>query len=152
MAVSSDQLAEDGKEKGKAVIVLHTWKDHLWEMGSKLDPPEDVPIQIGNADAGQSEQSTEENGDDGQPAEITKAMDNLTTQDGPSQEVPTASAPQSFKYTPEEVTDLLHKSFAGTCNDAIESTDVRFPNPIHNIQHLPYLTCASQLSVACRFS
>ena len=26
-------------EKGKAVHVLHTWKDHLFDMGTKADPP-----------------------------------------------------------------------------------------------------------------
>ena len=26
--------------KGKAAIVLHMYKDYLWEMGSKSDPPE----------------------------------------------------------------------------------------------------------------
>ncbi|KAK2465518.1 hypothetical protein APHAL10511_002410 [Amanita phalloides] len=38
MAVPSDQLSEDAK--GKAVLLFHTWKDHLWEMGSKGDIPE----------------------------------------------------------------------------------------------------------------
>ena len=38
MAISSDQITEGGK--GKAVIVLHAWKDHLWDMGSKLDVPQ----------------------------------------------------------------------------------------------------------------
>jgi translation initiation factor 2D len=44
MAVTSDVLREaDTKElKGKAVYVLHTWKDCLWDMGisSKQDIPE----------------------------------------------------------------------------------------------------------------
>ncbi|KAI0696389.1 eukaryotic translation initiation factor SUI1 family protein [Cerioporus squamosus] len=49
MAVSSDTLrsAEETDVKGKAVYVLHTWKDALWEMGlnKKADPPEPRPIQ-----------------------------------------------------------------------------------------------------------
>ncbi|KAI0270474.1 hypothetical protein BC834DRAFT_1039235 [Gloeopeniophorella convolvens] len=28
---------------GKAVLVLHTWKDHLWAMGAGGEPPEAVP-------------------------------------------------------------------------------------------------------------
>ena len=43
MAVSSDTLrsAEEKDTKGKAVYVLHTWKDALWEMGPSkgTDPP-----------------------------------------------------------------------------------------------------------------
>ncbi|ESK85165.1 eukaryotic translation initiation factor sui1 family protein [Moniliophthora roreri MCA 2997] len=84
LAVSSDQLADGGREKGKAVIILHTWKDHLWEMGNKSEPPEDVPIQRNGADA---EQADGENG----------AVE------------PSATIP-NFSYTPEEISDLLHKS------------------------------------------
>lgn len=41
MGVPSSSL-ERGDVKGKAVLVLHTWKDHLWEMGDRRneDPPE----------------------------------------------------------------------------------------------------------------
>ncbi|KAI0351003.1 eukaryotic translation initiation factor SUI1 family protein [Trametes cingulata] len=43
MAVSSDTLrsAEETDVKGKAVYILHTWKDALWEMGvnKKVDVP-----------------------------------------------------------------------------------------------------------------
>ncbi|KAI0340373.1 eukaryotic translation initiation factor SUI1 family protein [Trametopsis cervina] len=43
-ALSSDELkqASDEDAKGKAVYVLHTWKDFMWDMGSsnKLDMPE----------------------------------------------------------------------------------------------------------------
>lgn len=38
MALPSDEL-KDGK-KGKAVLVLHTWKDCLWDLGSGCDVPE----------------------------------------------------------------------------------------------------------------
>ena len=39
MALPSNEIREDGK-KGKAVYVLHTWKDCLWELGSGGDVPE----------------------------------------------------------------------------------------------------------------
>ena len=49
MAVSSDTLrsAEETDIKGKAVYVLHTWKDALWEMGpsKKTDPPPPREVQ-----------------------------------------------------------------------------------------------------------
>ncbi|KXN90431.1 Eukaryotic translation initiation factor 2D [Leucoagaricus sp. SymC.cos] len=40
MAVSSSDLKakSDADEKGKAVLILHTWKDRLWEMGQKVEP------------------------------------------------------------------------------------------------------------------
>lgn len=37
MVLTSDQLR--GAGKGKAVNIVHVWKDHLWEMGGKEDPP-----------------------------------------------------------------------------------------------------------------
>ena len=44
MAVSAETLRRADKEdiKGKAAIILHTWKDSLWDLGSskKLDVPE----------------------------------------------------------------------------------------------------------------
>ena len=43
MAVDSDKI-DHGVTKGKAVIVLHTWKDYLWTIGSKCEPPEAVLV------------------------------------------------------------------------------------------------------------
>ena len=43
MAVDADKI-NDGVNKGKAVVVLHTWKDHLWALGSRGEPPEALPI------------------------------------------------------------------------------------------------------------
>jgi len=40
MLLDSEDIKED--EKGKAVHILHTWKDTLWQSGSKPDPPSDV--------------------------------------------------------------------------------------------------------------
>jgi translation initiation factor 2D len=48
MTVDSDKI-DNGVTKGKAVIVLHTWKDHLWAIGCKDDPPE--AVRVGAADA-----------------------------------------------------------------------------------------------------
>lgn len=41
LLLDSKDIKED--EKGKAVHVLHTWKDALWQSGKKGDPPTDVP-------------------------------------------------------------------------------------------------------------
>lgn len=48
MALPGDQISETGK--GKAVNIFHTWKDHLWEMGGKDQPPPPRAIEI-NAEA-----------------------------------------------------------------------------------------------------
>ncbi|KAF9256200.1 eukaryotic translation initiation factor SUI1 family protein [Marasmius fiardii PR-910] len=121
MAVSSDQLADGGKEKGKAVWVLHTWKDHLWGLGSKEEPPEDVPIQTGT----QAEGSTEEVNDgqtvEDQPAAIANATDkveDLSTNDNQLPEsgdhdaetAQSSSQNPTYTYTPDEISTLLYKS------------------------------------------
>lgn len=40
MVLPSTDIKED--MKGKAVHVIHTWKDTLWNSGSKGDPPESI--------------------------------------------------------------------------------------------------------------
>ncbi len=57
MAVSTETLqrAEDTDVKGKAVFVLHTWRDALWETGTEkaADVPE--PSPLGNRQRSQGE-------------------------------------------------------------------------------------------------
>ena len=45
MAVRGDDMGEDGK-KGKAVYVLHTWKDCLWELGGGGEVPEPRNLEV----------------------------------------------------------------------------------------------------------
>ncbi|KDQ16990.1 hypothetical protein BOTBODRAFT_172600 [Botryobasidium botryosum FD-172 SS1] len=40
MALSSTELNEDSK--GKAVYIIHTFQDALWELGSKSNPPQTI--------------------------------------------------------------------------------------------------------------
>ena len=50
MAIDADKI-DNGVTKGKAVIVLHTWKDHLWAIGSQGDPPEAVSVAAAGVEA-----------------------------------------------------------------------------------------------------
>lgn len=64
MALPSNEIKEDGK-KGKAVFVLHTWKDSLWELGSGGDVPEAREIderveKDGEGEAGQEAQNAQD--------------------------------------------------------------------------------------------
>ena len=45
MAVDADQI-DNGATKGKAVVVLHAWKDHLWILGFKGELPDALPIAV----------------------------------------------------------------------------------------------------------
>ncbi|KAI9432743.1 hypothetical protein H4582DRAFT_2191820 [Lactarius indigo] len=44
MAVDADRISNNSANKGKAVVVLHTWKDHLWSLGSRGEQPDVVPV------------------------------------------------------------------------------------------------------------
>jgi len=44
MALTSDQIR--GAGRGKAVNIVHTWKDNLWEMGGKDDPPAPRVVEL----------------------------------------------------------------------------------------------------------
>jgi translation initiation factor 2D len=50
MAIDADKI-DHGVTKGKAVIVFHTWKDHLWAIGSKGEPPEAVAVSAAGGEA-----------------------------------------------------------------------------------------------------
>jgi translation initiation factor 2D len=64
MAVCSDKI-DNGVTKGKAVNVLHTWKDYLWAMGCKVDPPEAVPLVAAGVDAAVDGNQEKDGGADG---------------------------------------------------------------------------------------
>ncbi|KAG6811004.1 hypothetical protein H0H92_009381 [Tricholoma furcatifolium] len=101
MALSGDQLGED-QEKGKAVYVLHTWKDHLWEMGAKGDVPESVPFN-----------STPANTAPENPDETTKEDVESTVADGIANLTIQASEPSEAagpSYNAQEISTLLHTS------------------------------------------
>ncbi|KAI0752119.1 eukaryotic translation initiation factor SUI1 family protein [Fomes fomentarius] len=106
MAVSSDTLrsAEEKDIKGKAVYVLHTWKDALWEMGPSkgADPP--VPREI--TTAGHTEDSVESS-EEATPNETVTAGGEVAA--GPPAEEPTVNTPAESQelLTPEDVSEML---------------------------------------------
>ena len=61
--VSALQLNND--TKGKAVEVLHVYKDHLWAMGSKAEPPSSIPAVDSDNKSGQAAPSDEDAGSSG---------------------------------------------------------------------------------------
>jgi translation initiation factor 2D len=78
MALASDDIREDGK-KGKAVFVLHTWKDCLWELGAGGDVPEAIEISgVGDKEGEDSEDRDSQERGDAKPSnacELTPAAD-----------------------------------------------------------------------------
>ncbi|KAH9887063.1 eukaryotic translation initiation factor SUI1 family protein [Cubamyces lactineus] len=138
MAVSSDTLrsAEETDVKGKAVYVLHTWKDALWEMGTskKADVPaprefntateaeegdsEDSPEGDGHVDSGDA--PPEANGEPvRQDAESAAAEANSgTTTDANGVGDGSLS---SAKLTPEDISSLLRAALIQAIGTTLSS-------------------------------
>ncbi|KAG7452039.1 eukaryotic translation initiation factor SUI1 family protein [Guyanagaster necrorhizus] len=128
MAVSSDQLQEGGKEKGKAALIIHAWKDHLWDMGSKRDLAEPIPIGMSNTDI-----KEEDNEQSPEPEQSVPLID------GPP---PSEPHLQEATYTREEVSMLLHMSLLQAVETTLKSLPPSsFPIPLstfHTTYILPY--------------
>ena len=90
-SASLDENEKDVDVKGKAVIVLHTWKDALWDMGSskKVDPPAPRTIQA-SPDSG-NEGSAQPGGSAGGETSIDVLKATEPTPGTSSDAVPTAS-------------------------------------------------------------
>lgn len=105
MAVSSSDLTRSDDVKGKAVLILHTWKDHLWELGAgrKADPPEPRDSTMESEESTDTTEGDHLNDAEGQTAESSaKPLD--TEQDGGSGEVDGSSkdpTPTNPTLTPE---------------------------------------------------
>ncbi|KIM41927.1 hypothetical protein M413DRAFT_445131 [Hebeloma cylindrosporum] len=123
MALPSDQLRSPAKEKGKAVLVVHAWKDFLFDMGSKTDlPPETI---LTTSSAQEHEDDPVERDEEGETA----------TSPPPSEKPPSPTpepveAPTSVSYTAGEVTELLNKALLQVISTTLKSLpSSSFPIP-----------------------
>jgi translation initiation factor 2D len=137
MALSSEDLKSksDADEKGKAVLVLHTWKDHLWEMGQKGDVPPSAPLVAGDKTTGEDEDVADESGEQNgesketkqeQGEEVTDAMDSIP----------------KIAYNPQEITELLTKSLIHAIANQLSSLPkASFPIPASHLYTTYILPC-----------
>jgi translation initiation factor 2D len=96
MALAGDRVGR--AEKGKAVNIVHTWKDHLWEMGGKEDPPTPRAIEP-------SQKTDPEVNDDVTSSGVTNPATGTTPEnlgEGPSQ-----AKGESSTTPPKEETNPL---------------------------------------------
>jgi translation initiation factor 2D len=113
MSVSSSNLQGSGK-KGKAVLVIHTWKDHLWEMGSKQEVPEDTNFHTSVVEENDFEALL-------RPADETQSSEAQLTIPSTS-ETECSSATQLSEmttFTPQKVTEILNKSLLQAITESI---------------------------------
>ncbi|KAG2031767.1 hypothetical protein BDR03DRAFT_927535 [Suillus americanus] len=115
MAVDSDVLSE-AAAKGKAVFVLHTWNDHLFDMGHKCNPPD--PWEMRNSVAN-DEQAIE--GKDGTENNASKEP----VVDAPSSHLEQTQlndpAP-TIELTKEDVSSILHDALLQAMKTSLSSS------------------------------
>ncbi|KAG1728976.1 uncharacterized protein EDB91DRAFT_1160397 [Suillus paluster] len=104
MAVDSEILSEVGA-KGKAVFVLHAWKDHLFDMGHKGSPPD--PWEMSQSVA--TEQLAIEDDDD---AENDPSKE-------PSVDALGSHLEQTQLYDPAPATELGKEDISSILHDAL---------------------------------
>ena len=115
MALPGDQILKAEQGKGKAVHISHTWKDYLWDMGSKKDIPENSVFADNSAteqDACPVDIDEEKNAGEVSSPRIENAS-GLT----PSEPV----ASTTISYSPQEVTELLNKSLLQAISTTLSS-------------------------------
>ncbi|KAH9037453.1 hypothetical protein EDB85DRAFT_2142399 [Lactarius pseudohatsudake] len=126
MAIDADKIDNNGMNKRKAVIVLHTSKDHLWALGSRGGQPDALQVAV-TATAAGGEATGGDGGDrngggadapqpgaDQEPAENTPTV----TQDGP------VKIEEMENLTPEEVSTRLRAALL----QALRTTLAALPN------------------------
>jgi len=114
MAISGHELKvrREAGEKGKAVLVLHTWQDNLWEMGQKGDVPSGTRLDA-------EDKRTPEN----QADEIVQIGEQNTqvTREEQHETNETDSTFQKVTYTSQEITDLLTRSLVHAISAQLSS-------------------------------
>ncbi|KAG8215235.1 hypothetical protein J3R82DRAFT_8781 [Butyriboletus roseoflavus] len=143
LAVDLDTLKASGK--GKAVHVLHTWKDHLFDMGNKGDPPGEIEVKEDDGkdeDAPESEPAGADERQESVPDDVANDP-NRTNGGGASNSVPPAeslppasvpktstSAPSEPAFSKEEVSDILHAAVLQAIKTTLTTlTFASFPIP-----------------------
>ncbi|PIL26086.1 hypothetical protein GSI_11840 [Ganoderma sinense ZZ0214-1] len=118
MAVSSDTIrsAETADVKGKAVYILHAWKDALWEMGpsKKTDPPAPVEIKSSAVETTVGDEAGSRDKSTGSAAASPSPPPGVTPSQAEGQATPEAQVSteevaetKAAALTPEDVSECL---------------------------------------------
>ena len=112
MALPGDQIRKAAQGKGKAVNISHTWKDHLWDMGSKKDIPEDSVFSATEQEAHPVVVHEEKDVN-----EVSSLPRENSVGFAPDEPVTSST----ISYSPQEVTELLNKSLLQAISTTLSS-------------------------------
>ncbi|KAI0077630.1 eukaryotic translation initiation factor SUI1 family protein [Panus rudis PR-1116 ss-1] len=124
MAVSSDLLSRDEDLKGKAVYVVHTWKDHLWDLGNgkKLDVPEPRELVAPPASSGSSAKEGKEEENDLNKEAQEGTVENQVISPEPDSSSPSAEGKSSQSaLTPEDISHCLRSALLQAISTSLSS-------------------------------
>jgi translation initiation factor 2D len=114
MALLGDQIRKAAHGKGKAVHISHTWKDYLWDMGSKKDIPANSVLTDNSATEQDTCPDIVEDKDASQVS--SPSIENAS---GLTPAEPVAST--TISYSPQEVTELLNRSLLQAISRTLSS-------------------------------
>lgn len=128
MAIDADKI-DNGVTKGKAVVVLHTWKDHLWALGSKSEPPDAVPVPAAAAAAATGdEKGAGDDDDDGNQESAEKDAVAPGPSAGPAEAE--EAEEEIERLTPEEVSARLRAALLQALRTSLAALpNSAFPMP-----------------------
>ncbi|KAF8438578.1 eukaryotic translation initiation factor SUI1 family protein [Boletus edulis BED1] len=125
LAVDLNTLKEGAK--GKAVHVLHTWKDHLFDMGSKADPPGEMEIKEDELESVPDVVATDPGGTNGAASNALPSDELQAPASAPKIQTSTPSEPA---FSKEEVSDMLRVAVLQAIETTLASlTSASFPIP-----------------------
>ncbi|TFY65557.1 hypothetical protein EVG20_g5538 [Dentipellis fragilis] len=154
MAVDPTKLLSGQIDKGKAVVILHTWKDSLWELGSKADPPPPEPFgavpkkdeETGITGSNGSAPTTQPGGqsgggvETGEPAQGGRQAEASVSDPSKASVEPEEdkgeSSGEEEKLTPEEVSTVLRTSLL----QALKTTLASLPTSAFPMQATTFYT------------
>ncbi|KAI9429000.1 hypothetical protein H4582DRAFT_2035102 [Lactarius indigo] len=135
MAVDADKIDNNGVNKGKAVVVLQTWKDHLWTLGTKCGPPDALPV----AEVAAGGEATDPASDDSDSTDNNRGGANASLPGAgqePAENAPAvaqdgaAEAEEIEELTPEEVSTRLRAALLQALQTSLAALPISaFPMP-----------------------
>ncbi|TFY76449.1 hypothetical protein EWM64_g7560 [Hericium alpestre] len=124
MAVHGAQIVSNQVTKGKAVTILHIFRDHLFMMGSKCQPPEPMPFTATSTSKDEGGATVEE---------VTEGVGKVALEEAGSAEEASgdgngaaqgdreASPSEEDKLSPEEVSSILRSSLLQALQTSLSS-------------------------------
>ncbi|KAI0035519.1 hypothetical protein K488DRAFT_43160 [Vararia minispora EC-137] len=148
----AEDIINENVSEGKAVTIMHTWKDHLWARGSKVPPPEGIPLfnnaktQLASTDETQGAIQSEQSAEPSWSIGSSRAQVPLVLSDTPGA-AEQDNTPQ-MELTAEEISSILREALLQAIRTSVSALPVSaFPVPASTF-YTTHVLPARPISVA----